>query len=68
MYKSLALISATTLLQGDVDARMSFGGCGEKNNMVPFEMERFSGKWHEQIRDPENRYTISADCVTMEMS
>ena len=68
MYKSLALISAATLLQGEADARMSFGKCGEENNMVPFSKERFAGKWFEQVRDPENIYTMSADCVTMEFS
>ena len=47
---------------------MSFGKCPEENNMVPFNKERFAGKWFEQVRDPENIYTMSADCVTMEFS
>ena len=69
MFKQLAMISAAMLLQGDVaDARMSLGKCPESNNMVPFEKERFAGKWFEQVRDPENMYTMSADCVTMEYS
>ena len=36
--------------------------------MVPFDKTRFGGKWYEQVRDPENIYTMSADCVTMEFS
>jgi len=68
MYKSLALVSAATLLSGEVEGRMSFGKCPEENNMVPFNKERFAGKWFEQVRDPENIYTMSADCVTMEFS
>merc|ERR1712032_1308536 len=64
MYKTLSLLLAAS----SVDARMSFGSCPPANNMYPVDMERFAGKWYEQVRDPENMYTISADCVTMEMS
>lgn len=65
MYKSLALLAATASV---TDARMSIGKCPEKNNMVPFDAQRFAGKWYEQVRDPENMYTMSADCVTMEFA
>ena len=64
MYKALALLLAADL----AEAKMSFGSCPTKNNMVPFDKARFAGKWYEQIRDPENIYTFSADCVTMEFS
>ena len=67
MYKSLALLSAVGLLNS-AEAKMSFGSCPPKENMVPFDKERFAGKWFEQVRDPENIYTMSADCVTMEFS
>ena len=36
MFKSVALISAATLLDDTVNARMSFGSCGPKNNITPF--------------------------------
>merc|ERR1712032_436568 len=64
MYKTLSLLLAAS----SVDARMSFGSCPPANNMYPVDMERFAGKWYEQVRDPENMYTVSADCVTMEFS
>ena len=65
IYKSIALLSALVL---GAEAKMSFGSCPPRNNMVPFDKARFAGKWYEQVRDPENMMTMSADCVTMEFS
>lgn len=66
MYKTIAAAAALALFSNTAEAKISFGKCPEINNMSDFDAKRYSGKWYEIVRDRQNPYTISTDCVTKE--
>lgn len=70
MQKSFAAIAAltTAYMADSVDARWSFGECPKVENMANFDPARYSGQWYEIVRDRQNPYTISTDCVTKEFA
>merc|ERR1719329_147130 len=62
-------ISVAALMTGGlVDARYTEGECPEVEYMTEFDLRSYSGMWYEVVRDPENPYTIGAECVTKEFS
>ena len=70
MYKSLATVAALTsaYMADTVEARWSFGSCPKVENVSDFDPARYSGQWYEIVRDRQNPYTLSTDCVTKEFA
>lgn len=68
MNKSLAAVAALAMFAGSADAKVSFGECPKMEYIDNFEASRYSGKWYEIVRDRQNPYTISTDCVTKEFA
>ena len=64
--KTVLALTASAIMTAD--ARMGFGACPAVNNVLTLDNAAFAGKWYEQVRDPENRYTLLTDCVTFEFS
>ena len=68
MYKTLAATAALALFSNEAEAKISFGKCPKIEYMNDFDANRYSGKWFEIVRDRQNPYTISTDCVTKEFA
>ena len=56
----LSLLSATT------SGRVSNGTCPRYEIQENFSIEKYAGKWYEQVRDKDNKHTVNSDCVTKE--
>ena len=64
MFKITAIVANLMY----IEARLSTGQCEDVEYVADFKPEKFAGHWYEIVRDTQNPYTISTDCVTKDFT
>lgn len=57
--------TALALLSGTSYASIRFGSCPEFQAMEVFDVNRYTGRWYEIVRDAQTTYEVLSDCVNV---